>query len=154
MIILYCLVFLRPRFIVLSFFFFITMRLVIIMDELMREWPFLVIFFSFLFLLFSLCYVCSELLIRIWVLCTRPVACAFLHLLGAGTGILVKYIWIINKLNWTELQYWLPVFFKALPQVRVTPRLQSKKPGDEAKLECHATGEPFPKVSSFSSFIC
>ncbi|XP_065567373.1 follistatin-related protein 5-like [Artemia franciscana] len=33
-----------------------------------------------------------------------------------------------------------------LPQVRVTPRLQSKKPGDEAKLECHATGEPFPKV--------
>ena len=38
-------------------------------------------------------------------------------------------------------------FFQAVPQVRVTPRIQSRKPGEESQMKCHAIGEPLPKVS-------
>ncbi|XP_031783658.1 follistatin-related protein 5 isoform X2 [Nasonia vitripennis] len=32
------------------------------------------------------------------------------------------------------------------PEVRVTPRLQSKRPGEEAMMRCHVVGEPLPRV--------
>ncbi|XP_060534738.1 follistatin-related protein 5-like [Cylas formicarius] len=32
------------------------------------------------------------------------------------------------------------------PEVHVMPRIQSKRPGEEATMFCHVTGEPFPKV--------
>ncbi|XP_049812888.1 follistatin-related protein 5-like [Schistocerca nitens] len=32
------------------------------------------------------------------------------------------------------------------PRVKVTPRIQSKRPGEEATMFCHVIGEPFPKV--------
>lgn len=34
----------------------------------------------------------------------------------------------------------------AIPEVRVTPRLQSKRPGEEATMSCHVVGEPLPRV--------
>lgn len=34
----------------------------------------------------------------------------------------------------------------AVPEVRVTPRLQSKRPGEEATMWCHVVGEPLPRV--------
>ncbi|XP_008555212.1 follistatin-related protein 5 [Microplitis demolitor] len=33
-----------------------------------------------------------------------------------------------------------------IPEVRVTPRLQSKRPGEEATMSCHVVGEPLPRV--------
>lgn len=33
-----------------------------------------------------------------------------------------------------------------VPEVHVTPRIQSKRPGEEATMFCHVAGEPFPKV--------
>ncbi|XP_057664949.1 follistatin-related protein 5-like [Diorhabda carinulata] len=33
-----------------------------------------------------------------------------------------------------------------VPEVHVTPRLQSKRPGEDALMLCHVAGEPFPKV--------
>ncbi|KAJ8924834.1 hypothetical protein NQ315_000988 [Exocentrus adspersus] len=33
-----------------------------------------------------------------------------------------------------------------VPEVHVTPRLQSKRPGEDASMLCHVAGEPFPKV--------
>nr|CAH0112252.1 unnamed protein product [Daphnia galeata] len=33
-----------------------------------------------------------------------------------------------------------------LPEVRVTPRIQSRRPGDDSLMKCHAVGVPFPKV--------
>lgn len=33
-----------------------------------------------------------------------------------------------------------------IPEVRVTPRIQSKRPGEDATMYCHVVGEPFPKV--------
>ncbi|XP_015590184.1 follistatin-related protein 5 isoform X2 [Cephus cinctus] len=33
-----------------------------------------------------------------------------------------------------------------IPEVRVTPRLQSKRPGEEATMWCHVVGEPLPRV--------
>ncbi|XP_012252708.2 follistatin-related protein 5-like isoform X2 [Athalia rosae] len=33
-----------------------------------------------------------------------------------------------------------------VPEVRVTPRLQSKRPGEEATMWCHVVGEPLPRV--------
>ncbi|XP_023245992.1 follistatin-related protein 5-like isoform X2 [Copidosoma floridanum] len=33
-----------------------------------------------------------------------------------------------------------------IPEVRVTPRLQSKRPGEEASMRCHVVGEPLPRV--------
>ncbi|XP_043473135.1 follistatin-related protein 5-like isoform X1 [Leptopilina heterotoma] len=33
-----------------------------------------------------------------------------------------------------------------IPEVRVTPRLQSKRPGEEATMRCHVVGEPLPRV--------
>lgn len=35
---------------------------------------------------------------------------------------------------------------ETLPQVHVIPKIQSKRPGDEATLECHASGVPTPRV--------
>lgn len=35
----------------------------------------------------------------------------------------------------------------ALPEVRVTPRIQSRRPGEDSLMKCHAVGVPFPKVS-------
>lgn len=35
---------------------------------------------------------------------------------------------------------------KAVPEVHVTPRIQSKRPGEDATMLCHVAGEPFPKV--------
>lgn len=35
----------------------------------------------------------------------------------------------------------------AVPEVHVTPRIQSKRPGEDATMYCHVAGEPFPKVS-------
>ncbi|XP_058798656.1 follistatin-related protein 5-like isoform X1 [Phymastichus coffea] len=32
------------------------------------------------------------------------------------------------------------------PEVRVTPRLQSKRPGEETTMRCHVVGEPLPRV--------
>lgn len=37
--------------------------------------------------------------------------------------------------------------FTAVPEVHVTPRIQSKRPGEDASMFCHVAGEPFPKVS-------
>ena len=37
----------------------------------------------------------------------------------------------------------------AIPQVRVTPRIQSRRPGEDSLMKCHAVGVPFPKVRSF-----
>ncbi|KAG8276434.1 Follistatin- protein 5 [Homalodisca vitripennis] len=33
-----------------------------------------------------------------------------------------------------------------IPEVKVTPRIQSRRPGEEAAMFCHVIGEPFPKV--------
>ncbi|XP_073991305.1 follistatin-related protein 5-like isoform X2 [Rhodnius prolixus] len=33
-----------------------------------------------------------------------------------------------------------------IPEVKVTPRIQSRRPGEEASMFCHVIGEPFPKV--------
>uniref|UniRef100_A0A8D8XK16 Follistatin-related protein 5 n=1 Tax=Cacopsylla melanoneura TaxID=428564 RepID=A0A8D8XK16_9HEMI len=33
-----------------------------------------------------------------------------------------------------------------VPEVKVTPRIQSRRPGEEASMFCHVVGEPFPKV--------
>lgn len=33
-----------------------------------------------------------------------------------------------------------------IPEVRVTPRIQSKRPEEESSMFCHVVGEPFPKV--------
>ncbi|XP_074037998.1 follistatin-related protein 5 isoform X2 [Leptinotarsa decemlineata] len=33
-----------------------------------------------------------------------------------------------------------------VPEVHVTPRIQSKRPGEDASMLCHVAGEPFPKV--------
>ncbi|KAJ8982694.1 hypothetical protein NQ317_013166 [Molorchus minor] len=33
-----------------------------------------------------------------------------------------------------------------VPEVHVTPRIQSKRPGEDATMLCHVAGEPFPKV--------
>ena len=35
----------------------------------------------------------------------------------------------------------------ALPEVRVTPRIQSRRPGEDSLMKCHAVGVPLPKVS-------
>jgi len=37
--------------------------------------------------------------------------------------------------------------FTAIPEVKVTPRIQSRRPGKDASMFCHVIGEPFPKVS-------
>lgn len=33
-----------------------------------------------------------------------------------------------------------------IPEVKVTPRIQSRRPGKDASMFCHVIGEPFPKV--------
>ncbi|CAG2067962.1 unnamed protein product, partial [Timema podura] len=33
----------------------------------------------------------------------------------------------------------------AIPEVKVTPRIQSRRPGEESSMFCHVIGEPFPK---------
>ncbi|KAK7788916.1 hypothetical protein R5R35_007352 [Gryllus longicercus] len=33
-----------------------------------------------------------------------------------------------------------------IPEVKVTPRIQSRRPGEDASMFCHVIGEPFPKV--------
>ncbi|RZF49112.1 hypothetical protein LSTR_LSTR008398 [Laodelphax striatellus] len=33
-----------------------------------------------------------------------------------------------------------------IPEVKVTPRIQSRRPGEEAAMFCHVVGEPFPRV--------
>ncbi|KAK6630501.1 hypothetical protein RUM43_014846 [Polyplax serrata] len=33
-----------------------------------------------------------------------------------------------------------------VPEVKVTPKIQSKRPGEESSMFCHVVGEPFPKV--------
>lgn len=38
------------------------------------------------------------------------------------------------------------VFDEATPKVKVTPRIQSRRPAEEAVMFCHVVGEPFPKV--------
>lgn len=35
---------------------------------------------------------------------------------------------------------------EAVPEVRVTPRLQSKRLREEATIRCHVAGEPLPRV--------
>lgn len=37
-------------------------------------------------------------------------------------------------------------FLIAVPEVHVTPRIQSKRPNEDATMYCHVAGEPFPKV--------
>lgn len=37
--------------------------------------------------------------------------------------------------------------FKALPEVKVMPRIQSRRPGEKTSMFCHVIGEPFPEVS-------
>lgn len=44
--------------------------------------------------------------------------------------------------------------FSAIPDVRVTPRIQSRRPGEEAAMFCHVIGEPFPKVCMDLNFKC
>lgn len=44
--------------------------------------------------------------------------------------------------------------FPAIPDVRVTPRIQSRRPGEEAAMFCHVIGEPFPKVCMDLNFKC
>ncbi|KAL1494445.1 hypothetical protein ABEB36_010043 [Hypothenemus hampei] len=34
----------------------------------------------------------------------------------------------------------------SLPEVRVMPKIQSKRPGEDAEMYCHVSGEPFPQV--------
>lgn len=38
------------------------------------------------------------------------------------------------------------IYFPAIPDVHVTPRIQSKRPREDAVMYCHVVGEPFPKV--------
>jgi len=33
-----------------------------------------------------------------------------------------------------------------LPEVKVTPRIQSRRPGEKTSMFCHVIGEPFPEV--------
>lgn len=33
-----------------------------------------------------------------------------------------------------------------IPEVKVTPRIQSRRPGEDVSMFCHVVGEPFPKV--------
>lgn len=33
-----------------------------------------------------------------------------------------------------------------VPEVQVTPRIQSRRPGQDAAMLCHVVGQPFPKV--------
>jgi len=33
-----------------------------------------------------------------------------------------------------------------MPEVHVMPKIQSKKPGEDAHMFCHVSGEPFPQV--------
>lgn len=40
-----------------------------------------------------------------------------------------------------------PYCFIALPEVKVTPRIQSRRPGEKTAMFCHVIGEPFPEVS-------
>nr|CAD7405746.1 unnamed protein product [Timema cristinae] len=35
-----------------------------------------------------------------------------------------------------------------IPEVKVTPRIQSRRPGEESSMFCHVIGEPFPKITS------
>lgn len=46
------------------------------------------------------------------------------------------------------------LFFSAIPDVRVTPRIQSRRPGEEAAMFCHVIGEPFPKVCIDLNYAC
>lgn len=46
----------------------------------------------------------------------------------------------------TLLHYGLLYNIAAIPEVHVTPRIQSKRPGEDAIMYCHVIGEPFPKV--------
>ena len=39
----------------------------------------------------------------------------------------------------------------AIPQVHVTPRIQSRRPGEDSLMKCHAVGVPFPKVRAHQS---
>lgn len=43
--------------------------------------------------------------------------------------------------------------FTAVPEVHVTPRIQSKRPGEDATMYCHVAGEPFPKVNFLFVFV-
>ncbi|PSN35663.1 hypothetical protein C0J52_24847 [Blattella germanica] len=36
--------------------------------------------------------------------------------------------------------------YTSIPEVKVTPRIQSRRPGEEASMFCYVIGEPFPKV--------
>lgn len=39
------------------------------------------------------------------------------------------------------------MLFSALPGVKVTPRIQSRRPGEKTSMFCHVIGEPFPEVN-------
>jgi len=38
-------------------------------------------------------------------------------------------------------------FILALPEVKVMPRIQSRRPGERTSMFCHVIGEPFPEVN-------
>jgi len=40
-----------------------------------------------------------------------------------------------------------------VPEVKVTPRIQSHRPGEDAVMLCHVVGQPFPKVSDLIIFF-
>lgn len=44
------------------------------------------------------------------------------------------------------LFFFLPKIVLALPEVKVTPRIQSRRPGEKTSMFCHVIGEPFPEV--------
>ena len=46
----------------------------------------------------------------------------------------------------TKYCYKATNLFTAIPEVKVTPRIQSRRPGKDASMFCHVIGEPFPKV--------
>ncbi|KAI4470268.1 follistatin-related [Holotrichia oblita] len=50
-----------------------------------------------------------------------------------------------GKLNINEFYVAFSKLY-TVPEVHVTPRIQSKRPGEDAVMYCHVAGEPFPKV--------
>lgn len=44
--------------------------------------------------------------------------------------------------------YNIYVCIAAVPEVKVTPRIQSRRPGEKTSMFCHVIGEPFPEVNA------
>lgn len=56
-------------------------------------------------------------------------------------------VYCINFFTRLRLFFFFFHSFLALPEVKVTPRIQSRRPGEKTSMFCHVIGEPFPEVS-------